>query len=167
MHPASVQIEGDDGSIYTLSETSPGTYTLVAQVLDATLHFRLKIKTADQNQYVSDFVPVKEAPVIDTIRNTLQGEDLQIYLSTHDENENTRYYLWKYIETWAYDSRYPSEYIFDNGIVTRRPSPFDIYHCWMTVNSSQILVGSTAKLEQDIISDYPLILLNLHSERLQ
>ena len=38
---ASVQIEGDDGSIYTLSETNPGTYTLAAQVLDATLHFRL------------------------------------------------------------------------------------------------------------------------------
>ena len=164
---ATVQIEGDDGTIFTLAGDNLGTYSLSAVVIDTSRRFRLTIKTSGQKEYASVFVPVKQAPDLDTLRYTLDGEDLQLYISTHDDHNNTHYYLWKFAETWAYRSYSPSEWIFDNGIVTLRPSPNELYYCWSTIHSSQILIGSSAKLAQDIIHDYPIQLLNVHSEKLQ
>ena len=166
---ALVQVAGVDGSIFTLSGDNSGSYFLAAGLIDSTRQFQLKIKTSDQKEYTSDFVSVKNAPAIDTVRYDLTGEDLHIYLSTHDVQNKSLYYLWRFVETWKYNSRYPSEFVFNRATTTvsARPSLYDLFFCWSTAYSNKILISSSAKLAQDVIHDFPVNLLNVHSEKLQ
>ncbi len=108
---AILTVESDQNSIYPLVETNTGYYTSTGLNLDNTRNYRLRIKTASNQQYLSDFVPVKVTPPIDSIGFNIVnigGTGIQIYANTHDPNNNTRYYRWDYDETWQFHSFYQS-----------------------------------------------------------
>src|ERR1700753_2276564 len=95
---ATVQIQGSDNSAYPLTGLGNGIYSTVDTLnLNTQLEYRISIKTTGGDQYYSDFVPVKPTPPIDSV-NWVENPDnsIQIYVNTHDPNNNTRYYQWNY-----------------------------------------------------------------------
>jgi hypothetical protein len=100
-------------------------------------------------------VPVQQAPAIDTV-TWKQNRDVQIYLDTHDPQNNTKYYRWEFIETWEYHSFYDSNLGFSNGSIYFRDSSHLLTRCWQFENSDQIVVGTSAKLNQDVIERAPI-----------
>src|SRR5476649_989228 len=86
-NPASkavVSVENDQNGTYQLTETTPGTYVLAGLGLDNSRKYRLRIKTADNKQYLSDFVSVVNSPSIDSIGYQIANNGLNIYSNTHD-----------------------------------------------------------------------------------
>ena len=164
-HQAIVEIEDDQGGKFTLTEADSGSYSGLPFFIDPDKNYRLKIKTSSNKEYESDFVPFKQTPAIDSVTWALDDDDVHIYANAHDENDNTHYYFWKYDETWAYTSAFPSLNKYENGQIVDRHD--DIFHCWKTLPSTQILISSSVKLAQDIISKYTLITLPLNSEKFQ
>lgn len=162
---AIVQVEGEDNSIYALNEKIDGQYTADSLKLNTGIMYRLNIKTTDGNTYVSDFVPVLTTPPIDSIsdKQEVNAEndnlsDLNIFVSTHDPNNNTRYYLWNYEETWKFHSAVKS-FVKDSNNVIFYISQSDqdkLYYCWKSNKSKSILIGNSNKLSQDVISMKPL-----------
>jgi hypothetical protein len=77
----------------------------------------LRIKTTNGKEYASDFTSVKYTPSIDSI--TWQREDggLRLYANAHDPQNATKYYQWKYEETWEFHSAFFSslKYLRDNS----------------------------------------------------
>ncbi|MDF2433267.1 MAG: hypothetical protein JWP44_2898 [Mucilaginibacter sp.] len=153
---ATLTVESDNNNIYPLKEIKAGRYVSPGLNLDVAKRYRLRIKTIDNQQYLSDFVPVKTTPPIDSIGFNITGSGLQLYANTHDATNNTRYYRWDFEETWQFHPKYQSSYI-TNGkeIVGRQPSQ-DIYTCFGSDSSSSIIIGSSAKLQQDIIYQTPV-----------
>ncbi len=164
---ATVKIEDDRGGTYVLPETESGSYSASALIIDPVRNYRLKIRTASNKEYASDFVPFKLTPLIDSVTWFIDGNNLHVNVNAHDDNNNTHYYLWKYEETWSYNSRYPSSLKFENKQIVRRGLGEDVYHCWKTLPSTQILTGSSTKLARDIISNYTVLTMPLTSEKLQ
>jgi hypothetical protein len=88
----------------------------------------------------------------------MENNGVQIYVNTHDDQNNTKYYRWTYSETWEFHSRYLKTiyYIIDPvthqavGVVSG-PADTTIYKCWKTQNSTNIIPGSTEKLSYDRI----------------
>ncbi|TWI93913.1 uncharacterized protein DUF4249, partial [Mucilaginibacter frigoritolerans] len=92
---------------------------------------------------------------------------IQLYVNTHDPNNNTRYYLWDYKETWQFHAKYLSQFITNGtAIVARRPDQI-IYYCFGNDASSTILLGSSAKLSQDVIYQSPLTSVVSTSEKIE
>ncbi len=172
---AILTVEGDQNNSYTLTETTNGNYVAAGLNLDNTRQYRLRIKTPDNKQYLSDFVPVKVTPPIDSIGfniTSVGGAGIQIYANTHDPNNNTHYYRWDYDETWRFHSLYTS-YYYSIGVpvpVTYFPlrtAAQRIDSCFGNAVASNIVLGSSAKLTQDVIYQAPIITIASTSEKIE
>ncbi|MGV3589460.1 MAG: DUF4249 domain-containing protein [Adhaeribacter sp.] len=151
---AQVIIEEEGGLQFELAEGPNGNYISQPLQLNLAKRYRLRIRTADGKQYASAYQENKITPPIDSISFKAQTDALQIYVNTHDPQQNTRYYRWKFEETWQFTTPYYStlEYINFN-MVDRREN---INLCYRGSNSTAVNIASTAKLSQDVVSEFPL-----------
>lgn len=154
---ATVLIQGSDNSSYPLTGLGGGLYnTIDTLTLNPQLEYRLSIKTAGGDQYLSDFVPFKPTPAIDSINWVQNGDrSIQIYANTHDPTNNTRYYQWNFDQTYEYHSAEASDYYWDKDTtppnVVLRPAADQVYRCWQSASSTNILIGTSIKLASDVI----------------
>lgn len=173
---ADVSVESDNNQSFRLSETTGGVYTASQLFLDPNQKYRVHIKTKDNREYASDYTPVKTTPAIDSISWKRENDGVQLYINTHDASGDTKYYQWKYEETWEFYSSYLSsiEYLYESpsgppvAVKYRYPDhtvDTSIFRCWNTVSSTNILLGSTEKLTQDVIY-LPLVFIEPASEKL-
>jgi hypothetical protein len=159
---ATVFVESDQNDRYLLQETTPGAYTSGTINLEAAKKYRLFIK-AKGKEYVSEFTPVQQTPDIDSItwKRENENEGIQLYVHSHDPNNTSRYYQWKYEETWEINPPFAStlEYDFDNhdkitGVKYRYPNkrPETAFQkCWPESKSKGLLLWSTEKLDKDLV----------------
>ncbi|MDO1450368.1 DUF4249 domain-containing protein [Rhodocytophaga aerolata] len=161
---ASVFFEGDKGSKYPLTEKGNGLYTLESIQLENSEKYRLKINTSNGQEYESEYVAVKATPPIDSVSWKVENGGLQLYANTHDEQNNTWYYRWRFEETWQYTSAFESTMDFVNRQLVPRSE--DIYRCWRTEPSTNIIIGSSTRLTRDVIQEFPLQFLPSDSEKL-
>src|ERR1041385_5401930 len=107
---ALVTIENDVNNLIPLVEIKTGTYATPPFNLDASHNYRLRIKTSDGKEYLSDYVPVKNSPPIDSIGFIAQPSAMKVYINSHDASNTTRYYRWNYSETWQFHTQYISSW---------------------------------------------------------
>jgi Domain of unknown function (DUF4249) len=162
---AAVTIQGQDSSTRTLGEQGPGVYTGDNLIFDNNVKYRLRITVSGGEEYISDFVAVKNDPPIDSVSWKLENGGVQLYINTHDPLNNTRYYQWVYDETWEFHSAFlsylkykitPNSIKGDQySVVYRDSTTFsydpDIVTCWQFNTPTDLFLGSTAKLSQDIV----------------
>jgi hypothetical protein len=164
---ATVVIQDNQNQTYGLTETTTGLYVTGKLSLDNTRQYRLNITTTDGKNYVSDYLAPEVNPPIDSVGYALQNNGLQVYVNTHNPQNTTRYYRWDYTETWHFHAKYESGWV-TNGtdMVPRTPSQ-SIYYCWTNALSNDIVLGSSAKLAQDVIYQQPIIFIKATSEKLE
>ena len=153
---AQVTVRDDNNATYPLKQMSNGLYASASINLDNTRKYQLDIKTTDNREYLSDLVVVKNSPPIDSVAYEYAGNTENFYSYTHDPSNNTRYYRWDYSETYLYNSPIFSNYIYKNGEVVMRTPAELTYTCFIRDSSSHIIVNSSAKLQQDIITKNPI-----------
>jgi hypothetical protein len=158
---AQVQVEGNDNSAYVLKGLGNGVYSSVDTLqLLPTVQYRLRIQTTGGESYLSDFVPYKITPAIDSINYINNSDGTEIYANTHDPSNNTRYYQWNYDQVYEYHSAEESFYYYDKDTVPPgiepRPAADEVYRCWTSGSSTTIILNSTAKLAQDEVYLQPL-----------
>jgi len=175
-HNAEVNVEGENQETFPLYDNGNGLYISSASLnLNSSGKYRLHIRTQDNKEYTSDFAAFKHTPAIDSITWQRENNGVKIYVNTHDEQNNTRYYQWKYEETWEIHSAYKStiKYVVDStgqviALVWRNPSRHidtTIYKCWQSYNSTNIVLGSSEKLSTDKIY-LPVVSIEPGSEKL-
>lgn len=174
---AQVDVQGEDGSDFPLVENGNGEYSIAQLTLNNSVQYRLHIRTTDAKEYASDYTPVRFTPLIDSITWQRENDGLRIYSNARDPQNGTKYYQWKYEETWEIHSAFYTsiKYIRDTvqtnaviGLVYRLPfhDPDTTLHkCWSTLNSSTIILGSTEKLTSDLVY-LPVQYIEPHSEKL-
>src|SRR5258706_12160544 len=176
-HNAAVNVEGENQETFQLYENGNGLYVSTDPLnLNSNSKYRLHIRTQDNKEYTSDFVPFKHTPAIDSISWQRENGGLKIYVNTHDNQNNTRYYQWKYEEIWEIHSAYKSalKYLIDPdgnpiGLGWRDPLTHQedttIYKCWQSHDNTNIVLGSSEKLSTDKIY-LPIVSIEPKSEQL-
>ncbi len=151
---AQVSIVSKGGSQYFLREQGNGVYTSDALTLSMNNSYALQISTVNNEKYLSAYVVPKQTPSIDSLQWTYTGNGVTIFLNTHDPQNSTRFYRWEYVETWEYHSPYEAEIGLNNGLMFYvADQPLNQKHiCWQTFASTNILLGSSINLAQDVIS---------------
>jgi Domain of unknown function (DUF4249) len=164
---AQIVIEGKTGSSYNLTAGANGTYSTTALTLNTTDQYRIKATTADGHQYASAFVPVKQTANIDSI-TWQQTEDLTLFVHTHDPSDNSRYYKWDFTETWEYKAPFETSWGLNNSnnLVVFLSPQNQIYKCWTTRSSTNIITGTSIALSADVISYLPVHTIKKDDERI-
>jgi hypothetical protein len=165
---ATVSVESDANSNFKLTEITAGTYAAPPINLDGAHKYRLRIITSDRREYVSDFVPVKNSPAIDSVGFVAQPTGVQIYVNTHDAANATQYYRWDYFETWQFHSIYVST-LYSNLIdsIKDRSLSQQVYDCFASDISSNVVLASSTKLARDIIYQAPVTTISSSSEKIE
>lgn len=185
---AQVMIEDDQGNSTILEETKEGIYETNPTLFPGQIgrSYRLLINTPDGNRFESDWELMKAAPPVEAIEaefmereqdnpllNVIPG--LQLYLSTRDTENNTRYYRWEFEETYEYLLRHPPFIRVEFGsrpgqgndeIFSIDGPEFEGFRCWKTEESRQILVATTENLTEDVVADFPLHFVSNKTPRL-
>ena len=162
---AQVQVLGQFGEVYFLNESANGTYTNPALNLNANETYQLQILSAEGKKYLSDSIPIRVTPAIDSIswkQDSTSSDNkigVNIYANTHDPANNTRYYQWEYVETYEHDAAYESFYLLIGSSVVLRNADQFTYQCYNTVPSTSLTIGSSARLSEDVIFEQPLVFI--------
>ena len=155
---AKINIESAGGAQYALHEQGEGNYNSNALALAGNTNYRLVITTSNGSRYQSDFVSARQTPAIDSV--TWQRDDgVSIFVNTHDPANKTRFYRWQYVETWEYHSKLETPWGVSNGIIFVRTPQQMLNICYNTTASADILLGSSAALSQDVISEKLLTII--------
>ncbi len=165
---AQVTIENDANASFPLTEIRSGKYAAGVLNLDNNRKYRLGIKTLDGKEYLSDFVPLKNAPPIDSISYTAQSSGVRIYVNAHDNTNSTRYYRWDFTEDWQFQSEYVSAY-YSNGVdsIKARSVGMQVHNCFTGDSSSSVNIFSTSALTTDIVSLAPVTFIPASSEKIE
>jgi len=161
---AQVFLEEENGFRAALTATGNGNYTVNANPLNASKRYRIHLYTAVNKEYASEYVNVSQTPAIDAVTWKAKENELQLYVNTHNTEDKTRYYRWQYAETWEFTSAYSTNLEYINNEVLLRND--DIYHCWKTEPSTEIMLGNTLRLSQNIVSEQPLITIPATSPKI-
>lgn len=163
---AEVRIESESGGTFPLVEKPGGSYERTGLAISMEQRYQLYIRTTDGKEYRSDLVELKESPSLDSVTWKPKPEGITIFANAHDVSGSTRFYQWIFTETWEYTSRYVSFLKLVNGLPMVRNSDEFIYLCWNTERSSELLIGSTEQLSEDVVSEFPLISIPRGSPKL-
>jgi hypothetical protein len=160
---AQVTIMNSNGNSFTLHDTSgTGVYVSPLMNLDSTINYQLIVISSDGNKYTSDFVTPISAPLIDSITWNLVNDPVtlqqavNVYVNTHDPNNNTHYYRWDYLETYKHLSYLNTPWGEANGLIYPLDPSGYTNACWTTALSDNILLASSINLSQDVISHFPI-----------
>ncbi|MBB1284622.1 DUF4249 domain-containing protein [Flavisolibacter sp. BT320] len=162
---AQLSVEDKAGNSFPLTTMGAGQYSHAQLPMVVGQDYRLRIRTANNKEYLSDYVKAVITPDIDSISWKKENDGVRVFANSHDPSNNTRYYKWNYDETWEIRSYYPAEYkwIGDANIVYFGPHNFQ---CWKYESSSNILIGTTAQLQSDVLKESSLTYINPGSEKL-
>lgn len=167
---ATVTVEGSDNSSYPLGEVGNGKYGALLTTLNNSVTYRVHIFTAAGKQYASDYVPLVYNPPIDSIswvrQNNLPYQGIQIYANTHDPQNKTHYYSWKYQECWEFQSAFESYYTYVPGQGVIEDLNVNDFTCWKYNNATDILLANSTQLSSDVIYEAPITLIPLGSQQI-
>jgi hypothetical protein len=164
---AQVTVMDDLGRRYFFHEKSHGVYLSDSTVFKGetgrkySLHINAPDTLGLYSYYESAPVELKPVPPIDslyyekiTVReadNVSAGiENCQIYLDSHDDTGNCKYFRWDFTETWQFHLHWD----------------LPNYTCWISENSRRILVKNTSGLVKNDIIGFPINYIPETSDRL-
>lgn len=173
IYGAQLYIECSDGHQFGPGKyTDNGNYTIYNGTLAKELSYRLKIVSQGE-EYVSEFLqPLMTAPIDSvTWKKEAKGQPVEIFVSTHDDQDQSKYYSWSYQEIWEFHSSlYANAGIRDNKLVIFSNSPSgnynDRYYCWSSTYSSKIIIESTYLLSKNIIRNKKIQEISASDRRL-
>ena len=164
---ALVTVEGSDNTIRSLIESGDGKYISPDLNLNINTDYRLRIRTVNAKEYLSNYVKARKTPAIDSISWEKSETGVGIFASTSDPSNASRYYRWEFDETWEIRSYFHSYVIYDNGWIRPRNMPAeDVSVCWKYNQSRTILLANSTRLQDDVIYKFPLTNINKGDEKL-
>ncbi|GAC1304049.1 MAG: DUF4249 domain-containing protein [Mucilaginibacter sp.] len=167
---ATVTVESDQNASYPVADQGNGYYISPGLNLNTAYKYRLRINTIDGRAYLSDLEPALITPPIDSVGfniTTTPETGIQLYANTHDANNKIHYFRWNYDEAWAFYSKYFSHFISDGFSLLTRQNYQNVSLCYTNDVSSNIILGSSAKLTQDIIYQNPIVFIQSTSEKIE
>lgn len=165
---AAVIISDDAGTEETLTETIPGTYVTSASGIrgEAGRSYRLTLEI-DGRTFRSDFETLLVPVEIDTLFTRIESkvedmgsEGLQFYVSTDNISDAGINLLWKFTETYKFQSELTLDYIYygPDSMVENYSDSGSI--CWMTEKLDETFTYKAANLTSARLTNFPLHYIN-------
>ena len=162
---AKIAIVDNTGVRYTLTEKTAGSYQSDSLQLNPARQYQLRFTTSANVAYASDLVPLKVTPPIDKLGFRIDNDQVRLLVDTHDATGQSRFYRWRFTETWEFHSAFESFLEYDSASQTISSRFHHYYTCWRTEQASSVRQGSTAQLSQDVLTDFAILNYSDKAER--
>jgi hypothetical protein len=155
---AVVKVISEDGAIFQLpelpasDEENTGIYQGYGLAIDLNKKYKVHIQRDFSKVYESDLVPILESPEIDKVYYKPEEDGLEIYVDSKEAENKSEYYRWKYQEVYEYHAPYTSSYLYEDGEIKYRQNTDELNTCYSSDLTSQILLGSTANLAKNLVT---------------
>lgn len=162
IHYAVVNIECDNGSIFKASEYAPdGNFRITNGKLLTDAKYRLRIEY-NGKEYQSTFLTPVQTPEIDSVSvlKKAKGEPVIVSVSTHDSQNDIRYYRWSFKEIWEINATmFTDGRINDDGSIEYYDhlTSNNRYYCWDRDSSKTLLLASSELLTSNTIHQKKLM----------
>jgi hypothetical protein len=157
INDATVAIETDDGNSIPAYPAGEGRYVAQTGDLDINRQYCLSFTTGGDHYQSEYLTPIMTAE-IDSLYPVKEGEGapVVICLSTHDPEDNSKYYRWLYHETWEvkaelYANARWKDSKQDSVISHSLQTSENTYYCWGRDSSKTLILGDTENLSQNAI----------------
>lgn len=163
---AVLSVESEDKQTYSLTGSSAtGEYTVRHPALGMNSRYRLRVKISAK-EYLSAWITPYASSEISEIERERTDDGMELFVSTVNQKDNSRYYRWEFTETWKFSAKYISLLIFDGSQVRLREPNENISMCFREEKSSDILIGTSEKLSDNVISRQKITFIPNLSEKL-
>ena len=156
---ASVWVESENGEIWGGETSELGEYTIDTRELDLSGSYRLCVSIPSKGEYVSEFRKVLVAPQIEKLSYCVPQDSscVHIEVSTKGNSGEVGYYRWEYEEAWDGSPEMLPELEFDPGLremyYMSASKKAQFSNCFRVEGSTDIIVASTEKLNDNVITD--------------
>lgn len=165
---ALLTIEGKDNSIRTLTGKGKGYYVSPGLHLTIGDEYRLRIKTTNGEEYLSEYVQSKRSPPIDSLTWSVDTVGVHVYVHAHDPTQATKYYRWDCVEAWQIRMPFYADFIYKNGVIRSSIWPQDnMWECWMYDSTESLIIAKTERLSNDMISYKEIKTIPYHNEKVR
>ena len=112
----------------------------------------------DGKQYRSSFVSPVHTPEIDDVNYQINEDNsIDIFVSTHSSENQTKYFRWAFEEDWELLSKFFMFYRYDPNSqkfsIFQSPDGDNRYYCWASDHSKSLILASSAKYTDDVIKN--------------
>ena len=164
VHDADVKIVDQHGNEYIFYEVTIGLYQNIDSsfIGESGNAYQLSITTKEGKEYKSDFQLMKPPVEIDSLYykfdpgHSVDEYRVQIYIDTHDANNNSKFYCWTFEETWKFAVPYQ-----------RKQSKDTLKICYASYESKEFIIGSSEQNKVDQLIMYPLNSISYNTNRLK
>ncbi len=170
-----VKVIRSDNSELVYFEQGPGVYVANVDIafIDKSQSYKVQVKTPQGAIIESSFEGFSSCAEVGDVYWRTQGEEgssiigYQFYTDMHASESDSKYYLYKIIETFEHHSPYPLEYWWNGHMNRVEPPDFSKMYCWITRDIYDIFPLSTKDFSENIYNEYQLNYTNNISQRLQ
>ena len=175
---AIVTLQDNENNIFPFNETTPGVYESVENFSPKTdLTYQLKITTANNNSYTSNFVQPTKSLAIENIyaESMINDNDelgLGIFVDTKNSPDQPVFVKYEFDETfrlqppfWSPFTAIPSDNELGYEVVLKEEDVKDEI-CYLTESSRNILLTNTENQSINIIKRFQVRFLNVGDHRL-
>ncbi|MDR2811246.1 MAG: DUF4249 domain-containing protein [Tannerellaceae bacterium] len=170
---AVVAVESNDGARIPATFGGEGRYLAQTGSLDTNLQYRLSVEV-DGETYQSEYLSPIITAEVDSIfpMKKEEGEPVYICLSSHAPENSSKYYRWKYHETWEVKAELYANARWNDGpgeeevIFHSRYTSENTYYCWGRDSSKSLILGNTEKLNRNIVSQQKIIQIPCDNDKL-
>lgn len=167
---AFLYVEKENGERINGYFTENGTYHIPTIQLIPEQKYRLRI-SIDGEEYESTFLAPIFTPEIDSIfpMKRGQGEPVYMCVSTHDPQNQSRYYLWSYKEHWEVTAELAANAgVDDNGFLISYDlgTSNNTFYCWGKDSSKVLILDTSEKLSENVIAQKRLVEIPCDNDKL-
>ena len=156
---ATVIVEGEDNSTFRLTGMDSGYYHADAIPINPSLKYRMRIMTAGQHEYLSDYRDVLATQKLDSISHITEGDSVRFFINSYEDEPQKYYFKWDVEETWQIRSPFATILKFTTtgvgdslkvGLEYANPVNHSVDEsvriCWQSRISRDINIGTTQQL---------------------
>jgi len=166
---ANLYVETEDGERFNGFFMGKGEYAVQTGALKAEKKYRL-ILSVDGEEYESTFLAPLFTPEMDSVFPMKKGLGEPVYMcvSTHDPQNQSRYYLWSYKEIWEVKTElFANKGFNENGeLIDFSLHAYNTYYCWGRDSSKILILASSEKLSENVIAQKRLVEIPCDDDRL-
>lgn len=170
---ALVKIVGQNGYESPLAtfDIENDYYTIDTYDLPNNTLYALNIEVEGET-YQSEYIELLKTPEIDEVTYKEREDGISIHISSYDNPNASKYYMWTYEEDWEFHAlidwtalQLPVyDKTFYPGDFTDGSNPF--LYCWKHTNSAHIHLYNTAHLKENSVKDMELLRIPIEDHRI-
>lgn len=147
-------------------------YVVNTTKLDLGGKYKLCVDIPSKGEYESELMPVMISPEIDSLTFSVNADSTELYVevTTHNNGVEPLYCRWTYVADWEFrayhipeiDYSPPYGNMFDLTLEQKQIRRY----CWGHETSSDIYIGSTAELSENLLYKQRLDIIHYQSRKI-